>query len=108
MATIDDFEKLDVRVGKVIDVKDFPEEKKRDYKLKQDFGDETKTSSVQIVKNYSKDELLNKLVLCVVNFPPRQIGNFSSEVLTLGVPDKDNEVVLIEPDKEVPLGVKLY
>ena len=108
MATIDDFEKLDVRVGKVIDVKDFPEAKKPAYKLKIDFGDETKTSSVQIVKNYSKDELLNKLVLCVVNFPPRQIGNFSSEVLTLGVPDKDNEVVLIEPDKEVPLGVKLY
>ena len=110
MATFDDFQKLDIRVGKVLEVEDFPEAKKPAYKLIIDFGNElgTKKSSVQVVKNYKKEELKNKLVLCVVNFPPRQIGPFLSEVLTLGVPDQNKECVLIQPGKEVPIGGKLY
>ena len=111
MATIDDFQKLDIRVGKIIEVNDFPEAKKPAYKLKIDFGAETgvKNSSVQIVALYSKEELVGKLVLGVVNFPPRKIGPFESEVLTLGVPDKDGNVILITPDKTDPIvGGKLF
>ncbi len=110
MITFKDFEKVDIRVGKIIEVLDFPEARKPAYKLKIDFGGElgTKKSSAQIVSNYSKEELLGKQVLAVVNFPPRQIGPFMSEVLTLGVPDKNNEVVLINPGSDVPLGGKLY
>lgn len=111
MATIDDFQKLDIRVGKVIEVSDFPEAKKPAYKLKIDFGAEIgiKNSSVQIVALYSKDELVGRLVLGVVNFPPRKIGPFESEVLTLGVPDKDGNVILITPDKAEPIiGGKLF
>ncbi|MBI4014636.1 MAG: tRNA-binding protein [Candidatus Aenigmarchaeota archaeon] len=110
MATFDDFQKLDIRVGRIVTVEDFPEAKKPAYKLTIDLGDEigTKMSSVQIVKNYPKESLMGKLVLCVVNFPPRQIGPFLSEVLTLGVPDGSKECVLITPDKEVPIGGKLY
>ena len=111
MATIDDFQKLDIRVGKVIEVNDFPEAKKPAYKLKIDFGSEIgiKNSSVQIVALYSKEELLGKLVLGVVNFPPRKIGPFESEVLTLGVPDKDVNVILITPDRAEPtIGGKLF
>jgi len=110
MATIEDFDKLDIRVGKIIEVNDFPEARKPSYKLKIDLGEEigVKKSSAQIVKNYSKEELLNKKVLAVVNFPPRQIGSVRSEVLTLGVPDKEGNVVLITPDIDVPLGGKLY
>jgi len=106
MATYDDFEKLDIRVGKIIDVQDFPEARKPAYKLVIDFGPEigTKKSSAQLPTNYSKDELKDKLVLGVVNFPPRQIGPFVSEVLTLGVPAGDDSCVLIVPDKDVPLG----
>ena len=110
MATIEDFQKIDIRVGKVIDVQDFPEAKKPAYKLKIDFGLEVgiKNSSVQLPANYSKEELLNKQVLGVVNFPPRQIGPFVSEVLTLGVPDGKGNCFLIAPDHEVPLGGRLY
>jgi len=110
MATFDDFEKLDIRVGKIIEVEDFPEAKNPSYKLKIDLGKEIgiKKSCAQLVKNYSKEDLKNKLVLCVVNFPARQIGPAISEVLTLGVPDKEEECILIEPGKEVPLGAKLY
>ena len=110
MATIEDFNKLDIRIGKIIEVNDFPEARRPSYKLKVDFGEEIgiKKSSAQIAKNYSKDDLLNKKVLAVVNFPPRQIGPVRSEILTLGVPDKDGEVVLITPDIDVPLGGKLY
>ncbi len=110
MASIENFEKLDIRVGEIIEVKDFPESRKPSYKLQIDFGKEIgiKKSSAQIVKNYSKEDLLNKTVLAVVNFPPRQIGSIRSEVLTLGVPDKDGEVVLIAPDIDVPLGGRLY
>lgn len=108
-ASIDDFKKLDIRVGKIIEALDFPEAKKPAYKLKIDFGKEigTKNSSAQITKNYTKEQLKDKLVLAVVNFPPRKVGPFVSEVLTLGVPDKNNETILIEPDKEVGIGGKL-
>jgi tRNA-binding protein len=110
MATIDDFEKLEIRVGKVLQAEDFPEARKPAYKLTIDFGPEigTKKSSAQITKYYSKEELIGRLVCCVTNFPPRQIGPFISEVLTLGFPDENGEVVLIQPEREVPLGGKLF
>lgn len=110
MATIDDFLKIDIRVGQIMDVQDFPEARKPAYKLTIDFGPEigVKHSSAQIVKNYTKEQLQGKTVLAVVNFPPRQIGPFMSEVLTLGVPDASGEVVLIRPDEDVPLGGRLY
>ncbi len=111
MATIDDFLKLDIRVGKVLEVHDFPEAKKPAYKLKIDFGAEIgiKNSSVQIVALYSKEELVGKLVLGVVNFPPRKIGPFESEVLTLGIPDHEGRVILITPGKEgAVIGGKLF
>ena len=109
MISYSDFEKVDIRVGKIIDVQDFPEAKKPAYKLKIDFGKEIgiKNSSAQITKNYTKEELKNKLVLAVVNFPPRKVGPFISEVLTLGVPDKNNETILIKPEKDVEIGGKL-
>ncbi len=110
MATIDDFGKLDIRVGKITDVQDFPEARKPAYKLTIDFGPEigVKKSSAQIVTNYTKEDLSGRLVLAVVNFPPRQIGTFMSEVLTLGVPDAAGQVILIQPSKDVPLGGRLY
>jgi len=111
MATIEDFEKLDVRVGRIIEVEDFPEARKPAYKIKIDFGPEIgiKGSSVKLVDLYKKEELKNKLVLGVINFPPRKIGPFFSEVLTLGVPDKKGKCVLITPDKDIAeIGGKLY
>ena len=111
MATIEDFQKLDIRVGKVIEAQDFPEAKKPAYKLKIDFGSEIgiKNSSVQVVDLYKKEELMGKLVLGVVNFPSRKIGPFESEVLTLGVPDSKGKVILIIPDRqEAVLGSKLF
>lgn len=111
MATIDDFQKLDIRVGKVLEVFDFPEARKPAYKLRIDFGSDIgiKNSSVQIVALYTKEELVGKLVLGVVNFPPRMIGPFESEVLTLGVPNKEGDVVLISPDdKNAVIGGKLF
>jgi len=111
MATYDDFQKLDILVGKIINVEDFPEAKKPAYKLTIDFGSGIgiKKSSAQLTKYYNKETLLNKNVLGVVNFPPRQIGPFISEVLTLGVPDSEGECVLITPDNEkASLGGKLF
>ena len=110
MATIDDFNKLDIRVGKIIEVEDFPGAKKPTYKLKIDFGKEIgiKKSCAQLATNYAKEQLSGKFVLAVVNFPPRQIGSAVSEVLTLGIPGEDGECVLIKPDWEVPIGGKLY
>ena len=110
MATFEDFQKLDIRVGKIIEIEDFPEAKKPSYKLKIDLGDEIgiKKSCAQLVKNYTKENLKDKLVLCVVNFPPRQIGSAISEVLTLGVPDKEENCVLVEPERNVEIGEKLY
>jgi tRNA-binding protein len=110
MATYEDFQKVDVRVGKIVEIENFPEARKPSYKLKIDFGGEIgiKKSCAQLPSNYSKQELKEKLVLCVVNFPPRQIGPAVSEVLTLGLPDENNECILISPDKRVPLGGRLY
>ncbi|MBI2541166.1 tRNA-binding protein [Candidatus Woesearchaeota archaeon] len=110
MATIEDFNKIDVRVGRIIEVEDFSEAKKPSYKIKTDFGDEIgiKRSCAQIVSNYSKEQLKGKLVLGIVNFPPRQIGPATSEVLILGVPGKNRQCVLIEPERDVDIGGKLY
>ncbi|RTK94436.1 tRNA-binding protein [Candidatus Saccharibacteria bacterium] len=112
MSTIsyEDFESVDIRVGQIIDVQDFPEARKPAYKLTIDFGEEigVKKSSAQLPTNYNRDELKGKQVLAVVNFAPRQIGPFMSEVLTLGIPDGKGECMLITTDKDVPLGGKLY
>jgi tRNA-binding protein len=110
MATYDDFMKLDVRVGTIVDVQDFPEARKPAYKLTIDFGNELgmKKSSAQLPANYSKEDLLGKQVLAVVNFPPRQIGPVKSEVLTLGLPDGNGSCILVTPDQTVPLGGKLF
>ncbi len=110
MAMYDDFEKLEIRVGKIVSVDDFPEARKPAYRLTIDFGPEIgiKHSAAQLTKNYTKESLVGKLVLGVVNLPPRQIGSFMSEVLTLGVPDEGRECVLIVPGMEVPVGGRLY
>lgn len=110
MATIDDFLALDIRVGKILAAEPFPEARKPAYKLTIDCGAEIgiKRSSAQITDNYSIDDLIDRQVLCVVNFPPRQIGPFLSEVLTLGVPDEKGDVTLIRPDTAVPIGGRLY
>ena len=111
MATIDDFNKLDIRVGKVVEAEDFPEARKPSYKLTIDFGPGVgiKHSSAQLMKYYKKGDLKDKLVLGVVNFPPRQIGPFVSESLTLGVPDENHDCILIAPDKlAAVVGGRLY
>ncbi|MBV9159538.1 MAG: tRNA-binding protein [Candidatus Kaiserbacteria bacterium] len=108
MATIEDFEKIDIRVGKIIDVQDFPEAKKPAYKLRIDFGEfGIKNSSARITDLYTKEQLTGKLVVCVTNFLARQIGPFTSEVLTTGFYREDGAVVLAVPDKDAPLGAKL-
>ena len=111
MATIEDFEKVDIRLGKIIDVQDFPEARKPAYKLMIDFGPEigTKRSSVQLPGTYEKQELLGLLVACVVNFPIRKVGMFESEVLTLGFKNTAGMgYVLVTPSKEtVELGSRL-
>lgn len=110
MIKYEDFEMVDIRVGKIIEVAEFPEARNPAYKLKIDFGEEigVKKSSAQLPANYSKEELQGKLVLAVVNFPARQIGPTVSEVLTLGLPDGKGNCVLITADKNAPLGGKLY
>ncbi|WP_298296332.1 tRNA-binding protein [uncultured Litoreibacter sp.] len=108
--TFDDFMKVDIRVGQVVRAEPFPEARKPAIKLWVDFGPELgeKKSSAQITKHYSPEGLPGKRVLAVVNFPPRQIGPVKSEVLVLGVPDVDGEVVLLVPDKDVPIGGRMY
>ena len=105
-----EFERVDIRVGRIIDVQDFPEARKPAYKLRIDFGPElgVRKSSAQVTKHYIKGDLVNRLVVAVVNFPPRQIGPFMSEVLTLGVPDADGAVVLLTPECDVPLGGRMF
>ena len=110
MISYEDFAKLEIRVGKIVEAVDFPDARKPAYKLKIDFGKEIgqKSSSAQITDFYKKDELVGKLILGVTNFPQKQIGNFFSEVLTLGVVDENGGVVLVFPDKPVPLGSRLF
>lgn len=110
MATIEDFMKVDIRVGTVLTAEDFPEARKPAFKLTIDFGEEigVKKSSAQVTEKYSKEDLVGRQVLAVVNFPPRQIGPLMSEVLTLGVPSDDGTVVLIAPQRRVPDGGRLY
>jgi tRNA-binding protein len=108
--SIDDFSAIDVRAGTIVDVSAFPEARKPAWKLTIDFGPElgTKRSSAQITELYSRDDLMGRQVACVVNLPPRRIGPFVSEVLTLGFPDAQGRVVLIAPDQTVPNGGRLY
>ena len=110
MISWSDFEKVDVRVGRVVRVDDFPEARKPAWKLMIDFGPEIglKRSSAQLKSLYGREELLDRLVLAVVNFPPKQIGPFMSECLTLGLPDEHGNVVLIGPDRDLPLGGRLF
>lgn len=106
----DDFEKVDVRVGKIVKVEDFPEARKPAYKLLIDFGPKIgmKKSSAQITRHYSKEDLEGRLIMGVVNFPPKQIGPFISEALTLGFSDESGDVILAVPEQDVPLGGKLF
>ena len=109
--TIDwaDFEKVDMRVGRVLAVEEFPEARRPAWKLEIDFGPEigTRRSSAQIT-NYSREELEGRLVVAVVNFPPRQIGPFESEVLLLGAPDDEHRVILLHPDADVRIGRRIF
>ena len=110
MISFEDFLKVDVRVGRIIDVRPFPNARKPAYQLEIDFGPDIgrRRSSAQLTQRYSVEDLIGRQILAVVNFPPRQIANFFSEVLVLGVPDADGNVVLIQPQPEVPLGGRLY
>jgi tRNA-binding protein len=108
--TYGDFDKVDIRVGRIVKAEPFPEARKPAFKLVIDFGPTigTRTSSAQLTRHYTMKDLEHRLVLAVINFPPRQIGPFQSEVLTLGVPDADGGVVLVVPDKKVPIGGRLF
>src|SRR5258705_10286478 len=103
--TYDDFAKVDIRVGRIVQADEFPQARKPAYKLRIDFGAElgVKTSSAQITKHYQAQELKDRLVLAVVNFPPRQIAKYFSEVFTLGVILGDGDIVLVQPDRDVPI-----
>jgi tRNA-binding protein len=106
--TYDDFLKVDIRVGRLVAVDSFPKAKKPAYRLRIDFGAlGVKTSSAQITKYYQPSELVGKLVLAVVNFPPRRVADFDSQVLTLGVLLGEGDVVLIHPERDVPLGSRM-
>ena len=105
-----EFQRVDIRVGRVVEVLDFPEARKPAYKLRIDFGRDVgiRKSSAQATKHYTKEALLNRLVVAVVNFPPKQIGPYMSEVLTLGVPDGEGDVVLLTPERDVPIGGRMF
>ena len=106
----EDFEKVDVRVGRVVASEPFPEARKPSIKLTIDFGPEVgeKRTSAQLTAHYDVEALIGKQVVAVVNFPPKRIAGFKSEVLVLGVPDENGEVVLLSPDRQVPLGGKMF
>lgn len=108
--TFDDFLKVDVRVGQIVTAEPFPEARKPAFRLTIDFGPDigVRKSSAQITRHYTLDQLVGRKVAAVVNFPPRQIGPMRSEVLTLGFPDADGEVVLVGVDREVPVGGRLF
>lgn len=105
-----DFEKIDIRVGRIINIEDFPEARRPAYKLWVDFGDiiGIKKTSAQVTQNYTHDDLKGMLVAAIINFPPKQIGKYMSEILVLGFPDDAGNVVLVSPDKDIPLGGRLY
>lgn len=107
--TFDDFMKVDIRVGKIVHAEPYPEARKPAYKLRVDFGPEIgeKRSSAQITVHYTCEELIGRRVMGVVNFPPRQIGKFMSEVLVLGFMDDDDAVVLAVPERDAPVGARL-
>jgi tRNA-binding protein len=109
MIEFDDFLKVDMRVGRVLAVEEFPEARKPAWKLTIDFGEKlgTKRSSAQIT-NYAREELEGRLVVAVVNFPPRQIGPMRSEVLCLGASDEEGRIILLAPDTDVPLGSRIH
>ena len=108
MATFEDFQKIDIRVGKIIEVENFPEARNPSFKIKVDFGElGIKKSSAQITKLYSKADLLYRQIIAVVNFPPRRIAGFKSEILILGVMKEKGEVILLQPDREAPIGYKI-
>src|ERR1041384_8273308 len=104
----DDFDKIDIRVGTITEVKDFPKARKPAYQLMIDFGNElgTKRSSAQITVHYKKEDLLNRQVIAVINFAPKQIADFISECLVLGIYDENREVVLLAPEKKISNGLK--
>lgn len=108
--TFDDFQKVDIRIGRVLRAETFPEARKPAFKLTIDFGPEigVKRSSAQITRHYTIDQLTDRKVAAVVNFPPRQIGPFMSEVLTLGFPDAEGEVVLVGVDRDAIVGGRLF
>ncbi|MCC7431328.1 tRNA-binding protein [bacterium] len=110
MPVIEDFEKIEIRIGKIIKAENFTKARKPSYKLQIDFGNETgvKNSSAQITKNYTSNELLGKLVVAVTNFPPRKIAGFESQVLVLGVNDENENVTLLSVDKNITLGSRIY
>ncbi|OGI68028.1 tRNA-binding protein [Candidatus Nomurabacteria bacterium RIFCSPLOWO2_01_FULL_41_12] len=109
MITYEDFAKVDIRAGEVLEVEDFPEARKPMYKITVDFGPEIgiKKSSGQFTQNYTKEELVGKTIIGVVNFPPKKIGPFFSEFLTLGLADEEDKVVLLMPTQKVPKGAEM-
>jgi len=110
MISYSDFTKVEMRVGRIVRADVFPEARKPAYKLVVDFGSDVgqRNSSAQLTDRYKPEDLVGRLVIAVVNFPPRQIGPFMSEVLTLGVPDQNGAVVLLAPDADVPVGGKVF